>query len=427
MRQRNRTRGHKIQRLVWLATVCWVFSSGSAACFAGTPSWARENTELLTERARLAATYLHGAITDSGKFVYRRDRGGDHRGRNRYNILRHAGALYALADYHLDFTASVDEIANLRRAARYLVECCAGPLPGRPDLTAIWSDPELTGKRHELKAKLGAAGLSLTALVTSGYLVSGITDKATLERLGRFVQYMQEPSGRFVSRYDFALGEKDDSWNSLYYPGEAALGLYYLHQMTDDAWWLESSVDALRYLARQRERLVELPADHWALIATSRIMGLNPRLLGAVAPAGIPWTSRDGSPSIRDSLLVHAHKVVDSVLMEQRLDPGNKCLDGGFNAEGRVAPTATRLEGLISALGFLAAGERRTRVMDAVERGIGFLLESQLLDPPYSGAVPRVNPACESDDRRAREIRIDYVQHTLSAFLLYLRHRPPGR
>jgi len=54
-----------------------------------------------------------------------------------------------------------------------------------------------------------------------------------------------------------------------------------------------------------------------------------------------------------------------------------------------------------------------------------FLMRCQITDGPHAGALPRViqgfRPATQppADAAEAGEIRIDYVQHALSAMLLY--------
>ena len=60
-------------------------------------------------------------------------------------------------------------------------------------------------------------------------------------------------------------------------------------------------------------------------------------------------------------------------------------------------------------------------------KGLRFLLRSQITSGEYAGAIPRaIQPLPESHprfnkafNRRATEVRIDYVQHALSAMLQY--------
>jgi hypothetical protein len=100
---------------------------------------------------------------------------------------------------------------------------------------------------------------------------------------------------------------------------------------------------------------------------------------------------------------------------------------GAFSAGGRICDTACQLEGLLEALRFLPEADRRrrARIRDAVNEGLAFLLRAQLRAGRHAGAVPRAiarlpetHPSNRGDfNIRATEVRIDYVQHALSAFL----------
>ncbi|MDX1607393.1 MAG: hypothetical protein R3202_14470, partial [Candidatus Competibacterales bacterium] len=123
--------------------------------------------------------------------------------------------------------------------------------------------------------------------------------------------------------------------------------------------------------------------------------------------------------------------VIDTMLAEQRLDLVPVKVRGGFTADGRTTPAATRLEVLLAALTFLPPGPRRQRVERALRAGLEFLLAAQFTTGPRAGAVPRYAVPALSDHPRAWEIRIDYVQHFLSALqqarALGLDPAAPGR
>ena len=70
----------------------------------------------------------------------------------------------------------------------------------------------------------------------------------------------------------------------------------------------------------------------------------------------------------------------------------------------------------------------RKRIDSAVYRGIAFLLNAQIKEGPFAGAFPRSvgrlnqnTPEAKEFNNRATEVRIDYVQHALSAMIQYLR------
>ena len=233
-----------------------------------------------------------------------------------------------------------------------------------------------------------------------------------LRALGRFLLFMQKPNGGFYSKYIPSGVGRDDRWVSLYYPGEAALGLVMLHRRTGDREWLRGAKRALLYLARRRARKRRVLPDHWALIATRALFELpNPALSGRQ----------------RNALKHHAKQVVKSLLSGED-SAEEPWLHGSFGDDGRTTPAATRLEGLIAALAVLDAGPVRARALRATADLARFLIRAQRLTAPEPGAVPRaIRPltashprATPSFNRRALEVRIDYVQHALSGWLGYL-------
>jgi hypothetical protein len=112
----------------------------------------------------------------------------------------------------------------------------------------------------------------------------------------------------------------------------------------------------------------------------------------------------------------HAVQVCQSILRDQFKGSAAVGLDGAFDPSGRTAPAATRLEGLLAALDFLPKGELRDKIDVATRRGIAFLLRAQAVSGPEAGGMPG---AVMTRSHDSSEIRIDYVQHALCAFLRY--------
>jgi hypothetical protein len=165
--------------------------------------------------------------------------------------------------------------------------------------------------------------------------------------------------------------------------------------------WLFAAGKALSFLAISRAGLSTVPADHWALIATARLL---------------PYCDHDSCPgSSREELINHATQICTSILHDQFRGSAAAGIEGAFDPDGRTAPTATRLEGLLAALEFLPKADLRARTEAATARGTAFLLRIQVAIGPYSGGMP--GAATRALDSSA--IRIDYVQHTLCAWLRY--------
>ena len=177
--------------------------------------------------------------------------------------------------------------------------------------------------------------------------------------------------------------------------------------------WLQAAGRTLEYLARSRRHVTHVPADHWALLATEKILSLD----------------HDAAlPVARGLLINHAVQICEAILRDQIQDPERPDYDGGFTRDGRTTPTATRLEGLQAALSFLPHNHGlREPIEAAVSRGMSFLLRAQISEGEFLGAFPRavgkIDRATREADafnRRATEVRIDYVQHALSAMIQYL-------
>ena len=348
----------------------------------------------------LAAAYLERACGPDGRFVYQIDTAsGQETGS--YNIVRHAGAIYALAMLNRSQPDHQVRETMLRTAAflrqNYISEGI------RPGQSVVWSKPLSERSRTGFSAvDLGASALGLVALAAVNEAAPGTIPLTQLQALGRFVLFLQRDDGSFISRY---IAEKGpvSNWESLYYPGEVALGLISLYRADHSREWLMAAAKALSYLARSRAGLVTVPADHWALIATAELFRYGDRI---------------GSTVSREELVQHAIQICNSVLREQVTSSAAAGLDGAFDPAGRTTPAATRLEGLLAALEFLPKDRLPNGIEAGAGNGIAFLLRAQITSGRYAGGLPG---AVTIGVRHSSEVRIDYVQHALCAWLRYQR------
>jgi hypothetical protein len=369
--------------------------------------------EQVDRAIRLARSFLERQSRPDGQFVYRINTNPRVQLQPAYNMLRHAGAIYALADAQRE-APSPSTSRVLRRAGAFL-RSQIRPLRDVPATQAVWSDPQVTFSRDPLKAKLGGTGLGLVALTSLEQVLPGGTSALQLKQMGEFLLFMQKENGGFYSFYYPGLPGRDDTWTSLYYPGEAALGLLMLHELHPDPGFFDGANEALIYLAESRQHSDDVPPDHWALIATEKLLSV----------AAAQQRTVD-----QPVLTSHAIQIANMMLEEQREQAARPALAGCFVPDGRTTPTATRLEGLLAVLAFLPTDSPlRGEVVRACQLGIQFLLAAQIKEGTSIGGVPRAVSALPENDpswtegfhARATEIRIDYVQHALSAFLQYRR------
>jgi hypothetical protein len=348
----------------------------------------------------LSANYMERACEPNGRFIYSVNVKSGLKS-DQYNIVRHSGAVYALAMMQDSEPNDYTHDAMIR-AALFLLQNYVKP-GVRPDQLAVWSDPIAKAS----VAKLGATGLGLVALAAVEK-TAHVVPLSDLEALGRFILFLQRPDGSFISEYLMDSGPVE-GFESLYYPGEAALGLISLYEMDHNILWLNAAAQALSYLAQSRRNLSDVPPDHWALIATTRLLRHN---------------EYKGSRILRQQLIRHAVQICQSLMRDQLQHPASDDLIGSFDLSGRTTPTATRVEGLLAALEFVPDRRLRLTIRGVIDRGVAFLLRAEITDGPYAGGMPgaAISGASESSD-----IRIDFVQHAMCAWLRYLQltGKPP--
>jgi hypothetical protein len=316
-----------------------------------------------------------------------------------YDIIRHAGAIYALSMANRS-RPDLEVVNTMTRAAKFMRQNYMGP-GIRAGQLAVWSKPlNRESPTKDNYAELGGVGLGLVALAAVREVQPKSSPLSDLQALGQFALFLQKEDGSFVHKYR-REGGSDARWQSLYYPGEAALGFIAFYEADHDTKWLNAAAKALAYLANTRAGKADVPSDHWALIATGRIL---------------PYSDRVRSIISRDQLIQHATQICGSIVREQFRGAEAVGTDGAFDSLGRTTPAATRLEGLLSVLEFLPNGELRDKTEAAVERGIAFLLRAQVKTGPYAGSIPG---AVRTGARASSVVRVDYVQHALCALIRY--------
>ncbi len=370
---------------------------------------------LVAASAHAAAAYIR-AVNDpgSGAFTYTVNVDPTVPVVRDYSILRHQGTIYSLGMYD-DAFPHPDNVAVMRRAVEFMRRCCYVDLDGGR-ATAV-REPESVAKQASRRYyKLGGAGLGLLALASVERKSPGFVPREEMQKVAQFGRMLQRRDGSFYSLYSPAAGGRTAYNKSLYYPGEMAKGwvaLFELHPESVAA--LRDASRALEYLAKTRARSGEAPADHWALLATAR-------LLQASEQSGIEVP--------RGALVNHALQVCHAILDEARHPQPVPAMEGSLAPQGAVTPTATRLEGLQAALTFLPADHPMVpHIRAAIDRGIDFLVRAQVKEGTHAGGLPQAisrlpddgTDAVRTFNEQATEIRIDYVQHSLSALVQYLQ------
>jgi hypothetical protein len=369
------------------------------------PVATRVDRQELHHAIDLAGHYLIRVCGDDGQFAYQVSLDPAAETASEYNLLRHAGTIYAL---HLYGTWRSDKSATTAalRAVDFLKRRALAPVEGQEELLAVWSRPETESDVDAPQAKLGGAGLALIALTTAERSRPGTVRLDQLQGLARFILYMQKPDGSFYSIYVPSRGGRDEQWSSLYYPGEAALGLLRLYAIDPQPQWREGAARALNYLARYRRDRVTIEADHWALLATAELFAMAEREHRDIDRAG---------------LTRHAAQICTRMLAEVPQYAASRALAGCLTDDGRTCPTATRLEGMQAILPWFGPDDDalRGRMLPAIDAAIAFLARAQVQSGPHAGAIPDCAVRTVASPEEGNLVRIDYVQHALCAMLQY--------
>jgi len=187
-----------------------------------------------------------------------------------------------------------------------------------------------------------------------------------------------------------------------------------LYEIDQRQKWLDGALNAIGFLSRKRENKINVEADHWALLATAKLLKSYDKSSKSIT---------------KKEIIEHAEKICKSILQTRVIHDKYSELYGCLTNDYRTTPTATRVEGLLAALTFLPKENKILieQIREAIDESILFLVRSQIKNGEYSGGIPRESLPTSKEagssreySKRMTEIRIDYVQHTLSAMMQYV-------
>lgn len=350
--------------------------------------------ETLLEAAAAGGDYLVRHQRSDGSFEYLYDPAADE-AEPGYNLLRHAGTCYALFELHRA-TGGERFLAAGRRGVEALLGHVAGP---RPEDAAAGADFDAVAEIDEPEAKLGGAALAVLAIAEHQRVSGDGRWLGRAGRLARFLVHQQGPDGRFESKYFYGRPD-DEEFESIYYPGEAVLALARLHRLDGDPAWLAAARRGADWLIDVRDAgkaTAELPHDHWLLMALAELDELT------------------GDPRYA----AHAARIAEAIVEARRTSSPHPDWIGSFYDPPRNTPTATRAEALV-AMERLArrTGRDRRPIVEALVSMAAFQRRCQLGDVSAL-YLPRPDRAAGGFRRSLTdwEVRIDYVQHSVSALL----------
>ncbi|WP_315761733.1 hypothetical protein [Sphingomonas sp. Y38-1Y] len=211
---------------------------------------------LLTQLIDGGARYLATQVGDDGRFSY-----GWHACFDRpiesYNSLRHASTVYAMLEAW-EVTRDPLVLAAIDRALVHLVG----------DLIVRTGDAAFVAEANG-ELKLGGNAVALLALVKHAELMGTEANRPLMERLANGIVAMQDAhTGRFVHVLDHPSLAVKDPFRIIYYDGEAAFALTRMYELTGD-------ISLLRAVERAFDHFIDAghakAHDHWLAYAVEAL------------------------------------------------------------------------------------------------------------------------------------------------------------
>ncbi len=348
--------------------------------------------EGLLAAVRLGAEYLCRILDSEGRYVYLYHPLDD-RNDTQYGWLRHAGTTYALLEAYEEFgTARYLEKAEL--ALRYLA-------------AHLHEDHGSDGKyaldtHDEEQQKVGGAGLALLAFAKHAAVTGKRDHLETMRALARFIVKQEYEDGHFRANADLEKETgKQLKREPVYYPGEAALGLLRLYAIDPQPQYLDTARRAADWVVQVRDAFVSednQEHDHWMSYAYNELYRIT----------------HDGA------YLEHAFKIGRAIEKKRHRAEGAPAPDwAGTFFEGQTTPASTRVEAYDAdiALSRFAGKPEAWLLGPAQEVACSMLGQQFRADNDYFVSNPAKAEGGVRESLFVQDVRIDYVQHAMSAWL----------
>ena len=346
--------------------------------------------ERLLTAVRHGADYLVRVLSPEGRYVYMYHPMED-RSDGSYGFLRHAGSTYALLEAYEELGTPA-YLAKGELALQYLK-------------AHLRDDPASQGKyavdtSDEEQQKVGGAGLSLLAFAKHAAVTGSRAELETMRALARSILKAQYEDGHFRSNADIEheTGKKLKR-EPVYYPGEAVLGLIRLYAIDPQPSYLDGARRGADWVVHVRDALVSednQEHDHWMSYAMNDLYRVT----------------RDRA------YLDFAYKIARAIRMKQHTAADAPDFAGTF-FEGETTPASTRLEAYDADVALARfAGEPEDWLLGPAREVARSTLGQQYdADNDYWVKNPSKAEGGVRESLFVPEVRIDYVQHAMSAWL----------
>jgi hypothetical protein len=222
-----------------------------------------------------------------------------------------------------------------------------------------------------------------------------------MRALARFIIKQQYPDGHFRANADIeaSVGKKLKK-EAIYYPGEAALALMRLYGVDPQPAYLDTARRAADYVVNIRDANVSLDNqehDHWMSYTLNELYRVTHN----------------------EAYLEHAYKIARAILSKQHGGDAPAPDWVGTFYDTQTTPASTRVEAYdadIAMSRFAGKPEDWLRT-PAIEVARGMLGQQFDEDNDYFLKNPSKSDGGVRESFYVQDVRIDYVQHAMSAWL----------
>lgn len=212
-----------------------------------------------------AGDYLLRLQKPDGSFHYLYDAAKDAVDDAEYELTRHAGTAWSLAQ----LTGATGR-RRFREGARRALDWLVGTLRTRDDMAWVEQGGE---------GDLGASALAAVALLEYRAAASTRRYDREIRRLGRFLAFMQRDDGFFHTAYDPKghRGAIPEGHVPLFAPGEAFLAVVRLQRTMPDPAWTQAAAKAAGFMTAKRDAwhyehdLPMIHPDSWTMMALDEL------------------------------------------------------------------------------------------------------------------------------------------------------------
>ncbi len=220
--------------------------------------------------ARNGAAYLAKEVQKNGRFIY-----GHYPCFDKvvpgYNTLRHFSSIFAMLDVYETYGRIGNSTlgAAINKALRYGIDTFI-----KHRTLDDGSDAAYPIDLEDDEIKLGALGVTLLALVKHAELMKTKKNLPLMESIARGIYSMQNPDGSFVHVLNAADYSVKEPFRIVYYDGEAVFGMMRLYSITkDDRLRAASELAFKRFIATDHWE----NHDHWLSYAVNELTTYEPK------------------------------------------------------------------------------------------------------------------------------------------------------